>query len=99
MATAKAVKAWSLCEIAQEEMLVTRKKIDVPVESDTKTGFRLVVGCRAMGIEDSEIEPPRQLTEQRRMVLDWMGGDDRQMHYIKDPSSDKLLHSGVQRQS
>ena len=37
-----------------------------------------------MGIEDSEIEPARQLTKQRRMILDRMRGNDSEPHAARD---------------
>ena len=42
VAAAKPVKARPLCEIAQEGMLVTRKKIDVPLEANAEACACLV---------------------------------------------------------
>jgi hypothetical protein len=58
-----------LCHIVHENILVSRKKIDVPIKTDAKPRLRLVgVGC-VMGVEDGQVYQFCNSAKERRIIL------------------------------
>src|SRR4029078_10401668 len=82
IAARKALEARFPRDIAEKDVLIVCQEVDIPIKTDTETSIRLIGRRGAMGKEHREIDPPRQLAEERSVVLNRMRDDDREAHRL-----------------
>src|SRR5437588_12923505 len=65
VAAGEAVEAGPLRGVAQKDLPIPGKQIDIPFEADAEAGLRLVLRRGAMCEEHGQIEAARQFAKQR----------------------------------
>jgi hypothetical protein len=82
-------------DVFKELMFVTGGNVDVPIERGFKSSPGLILRRRPMGEEDSKVDALCQRAEDRSIVLNWMGGHDREASQV--PPSDWFEFAHTER--
>src|SRR5262245_43190283 len=84
----KVVQARLRRDIPQEDVIVARVEVDVPVKLNAESGTGLIALCRSMRIKDLQVKPLRKRSKQGCVILDRMRSNDSEAaHLFRRPQN------------